>query len=245
MSPAGERPFALVPRRRFVGVRFGQHRSPRRGQGDEVAGTRPVPAGRPPDVDRLARVGAPLGRPGHRRVRRPRVLRRHGAAGRARRRPAAADGALRAAAALARQAGGHRRRRCASIGRAAAAAGGELAYVDQRRSRPRWLSPGPPLTVLERVGAHDEADRGAAGPAVARRLPPRARPARVELSRRNVRFRRLRFHRRRLPEHLAQAARAPLGRHARRGPGPDVGAVVPGCRRRPAARPRCDVRRGR
>ena len=41
----------------------------------------------------------------------------------------------------------------AAIGRATAAAGGELAYVDQRGGRPRWLSPGPPLTVLERVEA--------------------------------------------------------------------------------------------
>ena len=105
VSPAGERPFALVPRRRFVGVRFGQHRSPRRGPGRRGRGHAAVPAGRPADVDRLAGVGAPLGRPRHRRVRRPRVLRRHGSAGRARGRPAAADGALRAAAALARQAG--------------------------------------------------------------------------------------------------------------------------------------------
>ena len=52
VSPAGERPFALVPRRRFVGVRFGQHRSPRRGQGDEVAGTRPYrPGDRPTWID--------------------------------------------------------------------------------------------------------------------------------------------------------------------------------------------------
>jgi uncharacterized protein (DUF58 family) len=35
------RPFALVPRRRFLGVQFGRRRSSRRGVGDEVAGTRP------------------------------------------------------------------------------------------------------------------------------------------------------------------------------------------------------------
>ena len=52
----------------------------------------------------------------------------------------------------------------ASIGRATAAAGGELAYVEQRGGRPRWLSAGPPLTVLERVEAHGEADATAAGP---------------------------------------------------------------------------------
>jgi hypothetical protein len=50
----------------------------------------------------------------------------------------------------------------AAIGHAAAGAGGELAYVDQRGERPRWLSPGPPLTVLEHVQAHHETDAGAA-----------------------------------------------------------------------------------
>jgi len=39
------RPFRLVPPRRFVGVQFGQHRSARRGPGDEVAGTRPYRPG--------------------------------------------------------------------------------------------------------------------------------------------------------------------------------------------------------
>ena len=45
MSAAPRRPFPLVPRRRFVGVRFGLYRSPRRGPGDEVAGTRPYRPG--------------------------------------------------------------------------------------------------------------------------------------------------------------------------------------------------------
>jgi uncharacterized protein (DUF58 family) len=39
------RPFALVPRRRFLGVQFGHRRSSRRGIGDEVAGTRPYRPG--------------------------------------------------------------------------------------------------------------------------------------------------------------------------------------------------------
>jgi uncharacterized protein (DUF58 family) len=43
-SPAA-RPFELVPRRRFVGVPFGLRRSARRGEGDEVAGTRPYRPG--------------------------------------------------------------------------------------------------------------------------------------------------------------------------------------------------------
>lgn len=45
-SPApATRPFALVPRRRFLGVQFGRRRSSRRGTGDEVAGTRPYRPG--------------------------------------------------------------------------------------------------------------------------------------------------------------------------------------------------------
>lgn len=45
MSGAPPRPFELVPRRRFVGAPFGRRRSARRGQGDEVAGTRPYRPG--------------------------------------------------------------------------------------------------------------------------------------------------------------------------------------------------------
>jgi uncharacterized protein (DUF58 family) len=45
MSSAESRPFALVPRRRFLGVQFGRRRSSRRGIGDEVAGTRPYRPG--------------------------------------------------------------------------------------------------------------------------------------------------------------------------------------------------------
>jgi uncharacterized protein (DUF58 family) len=44
MSPR-LKPFALVPRRRFLGVQFGRRRSSRRGIGDEVAGTRPYRPG--------------------------------------------------------------------------------------------------------------------------------------------------------------------------------------------------------
>ena len=39
------RTFPLVPRRRFVGVSFGRRRSLRRGQGDEVVGSRPYRPG--------------------------------------------------------------------------------------------------------------------------------------------------------------------------------------------------------
>ena len=43
MAPA--RTFPLVPRRRFVGASFGRNRSVRRGQGDEVVGSRPYRPG--------------------------------------------------------------------------------------------------------------------------------------------------------------------------------------------------------
>jgi uncharacterized protein (DUF58 family) len=42
---AAVRTFPLVPRRRFVGVSFGRRRSVRRGQGDEVVGSRPYRPG--------------------------------------------------------------------------------------------------------------------------------------------------------------------------------------------------------
>jgi uncharacterized protein (DUF58 family) len=162
LSPAGERPFALVPRRRFVGVRFGQHRSPRRGQGDEVAGTRPYrPGDRPTWIDWPASARLSAARGSDEFVvreffadtaplvalvvdRRPRMELY---------RPPLPWLDKRATAGAA----------VASIGRAAAAAGGELAYVDQRADRLRWLPPGPPLTVLGRVGAH-ESDPTVAGP---------------------------------------------------------------------------------
>jgi uncharacterized protein (DUF58 family) len=47
MRTAAARPFQLVPRRRFLGVQFGRRRSSRRGDGDEIAGTRPY---RPGDI---------------------------------------------------------------------------------------------------------------------------------------------------------------------------------------------------
>jgi uncharacterized protein (DUF58 family) len=52
-SPA-PRPFPLVPRRRFAGVQFGRRRSARRGDGDEIAGTRPYRPG-----DRTAHIHWP------------------------------------------------------------------------------------------------------------------------------------------------------------------------------------------
>ncbi len=163
MSLTGERPFALVPRRRFVGVRFGQHRSPRRGQGDEVAGTRPYrPGDRRTWIDwpASARLSAARGTDEF-------VVREFFAdtaplvALAVDRRPRMElygpplpwlDKAATTAIAV------------EAIGRAAAAAGGELAYLDHRGGRPRWLPPGPPLSVLEHAGPHRAADSVAAGP---------------------------------------------------------------------------------
>jgi uncharacterized protein (DUF58 family) len=45
MSAPAPRPFPLVPRRQFAGVQFGRRRSSRRGDGDEIAGTRPYVPG--------------------------------------------------------------------------------------------------------------------------------------------------------------------------------------------------------
>ena len=45
MNATAPRPFPLVPRRRFLGVQFGRRRTSRRGDGDEIAGTRPYQPG--------------------------------------------------------------------------------------------------------------------------------------------------------------------------------------------------------
>ena len=86
MSATAARPFPLVPRRRFLGVQFGRRRTlaPRRRRRDRRDAA--VPARRPDRAHPLGRVRASLRGAGHRRVRRPRVLRRTGAARRARRR---------------------------------------------------------------------------------------------------------------------------------------------------------------
>jgi uncharacterized protein (DUF58 family) len=45
MRTTAPRPFPLVPRRRFLGVQFGRRRTSGRGDGDEIAGTRPYQPG--------------------------------------------------------------------------------------------------------------------------------------------------------------------------------------------------------
>ena len=150
MSPTDARPFALVPRRRFVGVRFGGYRSPRRGKGDEVAGTRAYrPGDRRTWIDWRASARLSAARGADEFVVReffadnaPRVVvavdrqPRMALYGRSfpwLDKPAAIAAALR------------------SIGRATAAEGGDLAYVEQRGGRPLWLSPRAPAHILEVV----------------------------------------------------------------------------------------------
>lgn len=155
MSPPDTRPFPLVPRRRFVGVRFGQHRSPRRGQGDEVAGTRPYrPGDRRTWIDWRASAKLSAARGADEFVvreffadtaprvavavdRRPRMG-LYGSPFPWLDKPAAIDAAVR------------------SIGRATIAEGGDLAYVEHRSGRPLWWSPGAPRQVLDRLGRRDE-----------------------------------------------------------------------------------------
>jgi len=162
VSQAAGRPFGLVPRRRFVGVRFGQHRSPRRGQGDEVAGTRPYrPGDRRTWIDWRASARLSAARGSDEFVvreffadtapmvalavdRRPR-MQLYGPPLPWLDKAAATDAAVSA------------------IGRATLAAGGELAYVEQRGARPRWQSPGPPLRVLDAVRSDADAPAAAAG----------------------------------------------------------------------------------
>ena len=181
VSPAGERPFALVPRRRFVGVRFGQHRSPRRGQGDEVAGTRPYrPGDRPTWIDWPASARLSAARGTDEFVvreffadtaplvalvvdRRPR-MELYGPPLPWLDKPAATAAAI----AVDRPCDCCRRGR-ARLRRAA------------RRATPLALRRPAADGPRARRGAQRGADASAAGPSLARRLPPRARPARVEL----------------------------------------------------------------
>ncbi|MEI7760588.1 MAG: DUF58 domain-containing protein [Thermoleophilia bacterium] len=149
MSPTETRPFPLVPQRRFSGVRSGYNRSPRRGQGDDVAGMRPYrPGDRRAWIDwrASARLSAARGvdefvvrefvaavapRVAIVVDRRPRMM-LVGQPFPWLDKPAAVDGAIR------------------SISRATLAEGGDLAYVEQRDGRALWLPPGPPALVLER-----------------------------------------------------------------------------------------------
>ena len=188
------RPAPAVRRRPLRPAPEPAARAGRRGRGHAA-----LPAGRPPHLDRLARIRAPLGAHAAGRVRRARVLRRHRAAGRDRRRPAAAMQLYGPPLPVARQ--GRRRRR----GRSTRSRG--------RRSRREAISPTSSsapagragclraaLAVLERCCERARGTKHRRSPARSlERCLDRARPARLELSVRNVRFRPLRLRRRRSP----------------------------------------------
>jgi uncharacterized protein (DUF58 family) len=154
MSDAHARPFALVPQRRFAGVRFGEWRSPRRGEGDEIAGTRAYrPGDRRALIDWRASARLSTARSADEFVVReffadqaPRVM---VVADRRPRmgvygppfpwldKPAVVDAAIRLIVA------------------STAAERGDAGYVDHVRGRPVWVAPRAPAEVissLERRG---------------------------------------------------------------------------------------------
>ena len=85
--------FPLVPRRRLMGLAFGTTPGGRRGVGSDVAGSRPYVRGDSMDAIDWSASARRLGGAGHRRVHRPRALRRRRAPRRDGRRPASGDGA--------------------------------------------------------------------------------------------------------------------------------------------------------
>jgi uncharacterized protein (DUF58 family) len=147
VSEAQRRPFPLVPRRRFVGARFGTHRSPRRGPGDEVAGTRPYrPGDRRTWIDWRASARLSAARGGDEFVVREFF----------------ADTAPRVAIVLDRRPRmdvfqppfpwldkrAAADRAAELIALATLAEGGDVAFVEQRPARTYWMPPGPPAAVL-------------------------------------------------------------------------------------------------
>ena len=155
--------FRLVPLRRFVGARVGNHRSPRRGAGDEVAGTRPYrPGDRRTWIDwrASARLSAARGTDefvvrefyadtAPRAViavdRRPRMA-LHDIAFPWLDKAAAIDAAVRL------------------IARSVAAERGDLAFVANHAGSPRWVGSRAPRKVLEHL-EHAAVEREfAAGP---------------------------------------------------------------------------------
>ncbi len=140
VAASRRRTFPLVPRRRLVGVPFGEQRERAARRRLRRRGLAAVRARRPRLDDRLVRDGAAVGGARRRRVRRAHALRRRGAAGRARRRPAPGDGAVPAGAALAVEAGGASRRR-RGVDHRERARGARRARLPRPRRRPAVLAP--------------------------------------------------------------------------------------------------------
>jgi uncharacterized protein (DUF58 family) len=157
------RPFPLIPSRRFAGVQFGARRSPRRGQGDEVAGTRPYrPGDRRAWIDWRASAKLSAARGGDEFVVReffaeqaPRVA------------VVADRGARMALYAdpfpwLDKQAALETALRLIAL--STEAERGELAYVHHDGGRPFWLAPRTPGTTLELLETRRAGEHGAAAP---------------------------------------------------------------------------------
>jgi uncharacterized protein (DUF58 family) len=163
VSEARAAGFRLVPQRRLVGVGIGDHRSPRRGVGDEVAGARPYrPGDRRTWIDwrASARLSAAHGvdefvtreffaDTAPRAVvvvdRRPRMgVYDSGFPWLDKR--ATVDAAVRL------------------IALSVAAERGDLALVAERAGEPRWVSPRPPAGILEHLETGRAAPAFEAGP---------------------------------------------------------------------------------
>jgi uncharacterized protein (DUF58 family) len=165
VSVVARRPFPLVPRRRFVGVRFGQHRSPRRGPGDEVAGTRPYrPGDRRTWIDWRASARLSSARGSDEFVVReffadtaPGVAIAVDRRPRMRLYPPPFPWLDKAAAVEAA---------VDAIGRATVAEGGDLAYAEY----PRWLTPAPAAGVLTLLRTSHRKERTAPSGDLARSL---------------------------------------------------------------------------
>ncbi|MGE5689357.1 MAG: DUF58 domain-containing protein [Pseudomonadota bacterium] len=169
MPASARRTFPLVPRRRLVGIPFGEQRSARRGTGSDVAGSRPYEPGDPVstiDWYASARLSAARGRDEFvvqtrfadeaPRVavvvdRRP-AMSLYAPALPWLSKPAAVGAAVR------------------TIGASAAAARAELGYLDLADGRPYWLAPGS--RAQSRLMERRAADATFGGPedAVARSL---------------------------------------------------------------------------
>ncbi len=242
MSAAASRPFPLVPRRRFLGVQFGRRRTARRGDGDEIAGTRPYQPG-----DLTAHIHwAASARLSEARGTDEFVVREFFAEQAPRvalvtdRRPAMAIHPAPAPWLDKRRAAESAARLIAA---SALAEQGEVALSDGTTRSATWLrGPGGALATIDRRarGAYD-------GDAEALRAALDALDAqRNHTACRQLRLRRLGFSAAGSDSGLGSSALAPLGRDAGGRAGSRLGDVVPGGGRSGcAARRSRDGRRGR
>ena len=155
--------FPLVTQRRFVGVRVGDHRSPRRGAGDEVAGARPYrPGDRRTWIDwrASARLSAAHGA--------DEFITREFFADTAPRVVVAIDSRPRMGLYDSSFPWLDKRAVVAETVRlvagSTAAERGDLAVVAEQGGRPLWLSSRTPARALEQLGRSEALSRCEAGP---------------------------------------------------------------------------------